>query len=60
MRLEEELTIVKQEKDEAQNKLTEANELLAANERELKNAVHATLCANPPSKPRWSRARVLS
>ena len=48
VRLEEELTIVKQEKDEAQNKLTEANELLAANERELKNAVHATLCANPP------------
>ena len=41
MRLEKELTIVKKEKDEAQTKLTEA-------ERELKNAVHATLCANPP------------
>ena len=48
MRLEKELTIVKKEKDEAQTKLTEANELLAANERELRNAVHATLCANPP------------
>ena len=46
VRLEKELTIVKKEKDEAQTKLTEANELLAANERELKNAVHATLCAN--------------
>ena len=41
---------MKREKDEAQTKLTEANELLAANERELKNAVHATLCANPPTE----------
>ena len=48
LRLEKELTIVKREKVETQTKLTEANELLAANERELKNAVHATLCANPP------------
>jgi hypothetical protein len=31
-----------------ETKLTKANELLATNERELKNAVHATLCANPP------------
>ena len=46
--MEKELKIVKKEKDETQAKLTEANELLAANERELKNAVHATLCANPP------------
>ena len=46
--MEKELKIVKKEKDEAQNKLTAANELLAANERELKNVVHATLCANPP------------
>ena len=48
--MENELAIVKKEKDEAQTKLTEANELLAANERELKNAVHATLCANPPTE----------
>ena len=47
-RLEKELTIVKREKDEAQTKLTEANEQLAVNENSLKNAVHATLCANPP------------
>ena len=43
-RLNSEVTIVKREKDEAQAKLTKANEQLAANERELKNAVHATLC----------------
>ena len=38
------IAIVKQERDEAQTKLAAANEQLAANERELKNAVHATLC----------------
>jgi hypothetical protein len=42
------MIIVKKEKEETQAKLTKANEQLAANERELKNAVHATLCANPP------------
>ena len=48
--LEKELTILKSFLDEAQTKLTKANEVLAANERELKNAVHATLCANPPTE----------
>ena len=41
---EQEITIMIKEKDETQAKLTKANEQLAANERELKNAVHATLC----------------
>ena len=41
---EQEITIVIKEKEETQAKLTKANEQLAANERELKNAVHATLC----------------
>ncbi len=47
-RLGKELTIVIKEKEETQAKLTKANEQLAVNENSLKNAVHATLCANPP------------
>ena len=47
-RLGKELTIVKREKKKAETKLTKANEQLAVNENSLKNAVHATLCANPP------------
>ena len=43
-RYEQEITIMIKEKEETQAKLTKANEQLAANERELKNAVHATLC----------------
>ena len=47
-RYEQEITIMTKEKEETQAKLTKANEQLAVNENSLKNAVHATLCANPP------------
>ena len=57
--MEEELTIVKQEKDEAQNKLTEANELLAANGANSRMPCTRRSVLMHRQKPRSSRARVL-